>query len=46
MLRAAAEAAVTHRFAALLPGETDMRAPNEPVTVAEREAETITGQSL
>ena len=34
------------RFAVLRPGETEMKAPNEPVTIADREAEAIIGRSL
>lgn len=46
VLRAAAEVAVIPRFAALRPSETEMKAPDEPVTIADREAEAIIGRSL
>ena len=45
-LRRAAAAVVMPRFAALHPGDIVMKSANEPVTVADREAEAIIGASL
>ena len=46
MLRTAAATVVMPRFVALQPGEIEMKAANEPVTIADREAEAIIGRSL
>lgn len=46
ILRMAAAQAVMPRFAALQPGETEMKSANEPVTIADREAEAIIEQAL
>lgn len=45
-LRSASAQAVLPRFGALQPAETEMKAANEPVTVADREAEAILNEAL
>ena len=46
ILRSTAARAVLPRFAALQPGDTTMKAPEEPVTIADREAEIILSREL
>jgi fructose-1,6-bisphosphatase/inositol monophosphatase family enzyme len=46
ILREAAAAAVMPRFAALQPGDVVMKAANDPVTIADREAEAMIGRGL
>ncbi len=46
ILRAVSEAVVMPRFAALLPHETAMKSLNEPVTIADREAEALISLDL
>lgn len=46
LLREVAAAVVMPRFAALQPGETEMKAAGEPVTIADREAEAMIGRAL
>jgi fructose-1,6-bisphosphatase/inositol monophosphatase family enzyme len=46
LLRAAAATAVMPRFAHLQPCKAEMKAENEPVTIADREAEALIGRSL
>lgn len=46
ILRIAAATIVMPRFTALQPGETEMKAAGEPVTIADREAEAMIGRSL
>ena len=46
ILRDVAHTVVMPRFMALEPGEIEMKAPNEPVTIADREAEARISASL
>lgn len=46
ILRATAATAVMPRFAALEPGDIVMKAVNDPVTIADREAEAMIGRAL
>ena len=46
VLRDIAAAVVMPRFAALRPGEVEMKSANEPVTIADCEAEVFIGQAL
>ena len=46
VLQSAAAAVVMPRFATLQPGDTEMKAAGEPVTIADREAEAMIGRSL
>jgi fructose-1,6-bisphosphatase/inositol monophosphatase family enzyme len=46
ILRRAAAEAVMPRFAALTPDQLEMKSPDEPVTIADREAETLISNSL
>ena len=46
ILRSTATAAVMPRFAALEPGDIVMKAANDPVTIADREAEAMIGRAL
>ena len=46
VLRMAAATVVMPRFAALQPGDIEMKSVNEPVTIADREAEAIIGRAL
>ena len=46
VLREVAAAVVMPRFAALLTGDIEMKSANEPVTIADREAEAIIGRDL
>ena len=46
ILRATAAAVVMPRFAALGPGDVAMKGANDPVTIADREAEAMIGQGL
>lgn len=46
LLRTVSAAVVMPRFAALRPHETEMKAANEPVTIADREAEVMLTRSL
>jgi fructose-1,6-bisphosphatase/inositol monophosphatase family enzyme len=46
VLRDAAATAVMPRFAALAPGDSELKAPGEIVTIADREAETMISAAL
>ncbi len=46
LLREVAATAVMPRFASLLPHQTMMKSANEPVTIADREAETLIASAL
>ena len=46
ILREVAATVVMPRFAALLPHQTEMKSGNEPVTIADREAETLITRGL
>jgi fructose-1,6-bisphosphatase/inositol monophosphatase family enzyme len=46
LLKKTAAAVVMPRFAALQPSDTEMKSPNEPVTIADREAEALIGEAL
>jgi fructose-1,6-bisphosphatase/inositol monophosphatase family enzyme len=46
ILRHAAATAVMPRFAALGPADSEMKAPGEPVTIADREAEVLIASGL